>query len=555
MPYDIPDNMISQSASYYLSLALFLLAAPIANSEDQKAMRIFIFAGQSNMVGSDSKIEDIKQFPPFVGLDSPQPDVLFSYCIGRENKTRSDGWVKLQPVNDLVGPELSFAREITRHVQAPIGIIKCAAGGTHLGGDWNPDAPEGFKMYPLMMDLIKSSLAELDEKKIAYRIEGVVWHQGENDMFNEEYMANYGDNLANFLKRWRQDLASPDLPFYIGELCTKTIWGMDLRPRMNAISIGQRAVTETDPSADYVQTSHVGVEIGHGVGLHYHYGTLGQLEQGVNYAHAYLKKIGIKTKTPRTLKTWPYADREPLKLFVLAGHRNMEGERAFTQQLTPERAKLAQENHAIAFKYNLGGGYKTSNDWEPLGPPGYYNTFGPELSFAEAMSARRLDSFAIAKFTHSGSQMNDWTPNGSIAKARHLYPDFIAFVKKAVNDLEAKGHAVSVEGIFYHIGENEMSMPPYRKQTPQWLNELVSQSRIDLKLPELKWFVSQQPPTDHERVNEIEVTTEFEKMATIDANLIHIKAFDLPMQAKQLVIDTPGIVRLGELLAEGYLNH
>jgi hypothetical protein len=555
MNYDISNNMINQAALHYLSLAIFLMAAPIANSEDQTTMRIFIFAGQSNMVGSDSKTEDIKQFPPFIGLDAPQSDVLFSYCIGRENKTRSNGWTKLQPVNDLVGPELSFAREITRRIQAPIGIIKCAAGGTHLGGDWNPDAPEGFKMYPLTMDLIKSSLAELDRKKIAYRIEGIVWHQGENDMFNEDYMAEYGDNLANFLARWRHDLATPNLRFYIGELCTKTIWGMDLRPRMNAISIGQKAVTEVDPHADYVQTSHIGVEIGSGVGLHYHYGTLGQLEQGVNYAHAYLKNIGMNETTPRTLQSWPYADHAPVKLFVLAGHRNMEGERAFTQHLAQDHVELAQENHSIAFKYNLGGGYKVSSAWEPLGPPGYYDTFGPELSFAKAVTEQHPGTFAIAKFTHSGSQMNDWTPEGSTAKARHLYPDFITFVKEAINELEAKGYAVLLKGIFYHIGENEMSMPPYRKQTPQWLKNLVEQSRLDLKLPELNWFVSQQPPTDHERVNEIDVTSEFEKMAAIDTHLIHIKVFDLPKQAKQLVIDTPGVVHLGERLAEAYLKN
>ena len=70
----------------------------------------------------------------------------FSYCLGRENKTQSDGWVDLQPVNNVVGPELSFARQVTRHTKAPIAIIKCAAGGTHLGGDWNPDEPIGFKM-------------------------------------------------------------------------------------------------------------------------------------------------------------------------------------------------------------------------------------------------------------------------------------------------------------------------------------------------------------------------------------------------------------------------
>ena len=41
-----------------------------------------------------------------------------------------------------------------------------------------------------------------------------------------------------------------------------------------------------------------GVEIGGGTGLHYHYGTLGQLEHGVNYADAYLRTIGKKTTPP-----------------------------------------------------------------------------------------------------------------------------------------------------------------------------------------------------------------------------------------------------------------
>ena len=317
---------------FSILLVVFLFGGE-TNAEENKTVRVFIFAGQSNMVGSDSKVEDIHRFPPFAGLENAQPDVKFSYCIGRENKMKSNGWVDLQPVNNVVGPELSFARKVTQHIDAPIAIIKCAAGGTHLGGDWNPDKPEGFKMYPLALDLIKSSLAELDEQKIAYRIEGFMWHQGENDMFNEEYMANYGKNLANFLACWRRDLKTPDLKFYIGELCTKTIWGMDLRPRMYAISKGQKAVTEADRFAEYIPTSHVGVEIGGGVGLHYHYGTLGQLEHGVNYADAYLRTIGKSKKNPRPLKQWPYKKGSKIKLFVLAGHRNMEGERAFVQEL------------------------------------------------------------------------------------------------------------------------------------------------------------------------------------------------------------------------------
>jgi hypothetical protein len=168
------------------------------HAQDDDVVRVFVFAGQSNMVGSDSKVADIQRFPPFRGLGEPQPEVRFSYCIGRENKSRSEGWVPLAPVNGVVGPELSFARRVTRQTTAPVAIIKCAAGGTHLGGDWNPDSPEGFKMYPLTLKLIQDSLKQLSDAGIRYRIEGFMWHQGENDMFNEGYMADYGKNLKRF---------------------------------------------------------------------------------------------------------------------------------------------------------------------------------------------------------------------------------------------------------------------------------------------------------------------------------------------------------------------
>ena len=541
------------------TLALTILWGATAAAwaqEDNETLRVFIFAGQSNMVGSDSKVADIQRFPPFAGLGEPQDDVLFSYCIGRENKHRSEGWVPLAPVSNVVGPELSFARDVTQAIKAPIAVIKVAAGGTHLGGDWNPDEPSGFEMYPLALDWIRSALAVLDEQGRKYRIEGVCWHQGENDMFNEGYMASYGENLSRFLACLRRDLEAPELRFFIGELCTKTIWGMDQRPRMHAISVGQKEVTQADPLAVYVPTSHVGVEIGGGVGLHYHYGTLGQLEHWVNYANAYLETIGQRPSQTRPLKTWPYKAGAKVKLFVLAGHRNMEGERAFVQDLKSMRGKssLLKDNHRIAFRYSIGGGYKVSAGWEPLGPAGYYDTFGPELSFGAAVGRKLRDGVAVAKFTHSGSQIIDWTPAGSEAATRNLYPSFIAFVRECMQEIRDHGQQVELVGIFYHLGENDMSWGPFRRGAPARLQSLVNQSRVDLGLPALPWFVSQQPPTDDERVNGIDVTSELEKVAAADPYLIHVKAFDLPEQEKKLVLDTAGVVALGELLARSFLE-
>jgi hypothetical protein len=332
---------------------------------------------------------------------------------------------------------------------------------------------------------------------------------------------------------------------------------MDNRDNMYAIRAGQKAVTETDPLSEYIPTSHDAVEIGGGAGLHYHYGTLGQLEHGVNYADAYLRTIGKLPATDRPLAVWPYAKGSTVKLFVLAGHRNMEGERAFTQGLRTlaGHGALAQDNGKVAFKYNLGGGYRTSRGWEPLGPAGCYDTFGPELSFARTLQGKAGGNIAIAKFTHSGSQINDWTPAGTSAKDRNLYPQFIAFIREAIQELQAKGHPVELAGIFYHVGENDMSFGPYRRDAGKWLQSTVAKSRQDLALPSLKWHVSQQPPTDEKGLNAIDVTANLADIAAADPAFVHVKAFGLPPQEEKLVITTAGIVRLGELLAQSYLEH
>src|SRR6476660_2963577 len=100
-------HILTFLAALLLASLAALCAKPLKADADTKTLRVFIFAGQSNMEGADSKVKDIKRFPPFAGLDMPQDKVLFSYNIGREQKQTSSGWVALKPVGNLVGPELS----------------------------------------------------------------------------------------------------------------------------------------------------------------------------------------------------------------------------------------------------------------------------------------------------------------------------------------------------------------------------------------------------------------------------------------------------------------
>jgi hypothetical protein len=531
-----------------------LLAAQDRPADD-KVVRVFVFAGQSNMVGSDSNVADVERFPPFADAAQELPEVRYRYVLGREDKLSPKGWVPLQPVDAVVGPELTFAREVLRHQKARLAIVMVAAGGTTLATDWNPDQPAGFKLYPLALTTVREALADLDRQRVKWRLEGFVWHQGENDMFDDGARAAYAANLTNFIACWRRDLKAPQLRFYLGELCTKTVWGMDNRMPMHGIEKAQRAVADEDPLVDYVATSHVAVEIGGGAGLHYHYGTLGQLEHGVNHARAYLQAIGAWQPSTRALPRWPYAANAPLDLYVLTGHRNMEGERAFTAQLAaqPNAKVLAKDQPGIAICHMTGGGAHRSAGFEPLGPAGLYDTFGPELSFGRALAAGKHEPFALAKFTHSGAQLVDFTPNGSEAKTRNLYPAWLAFVRETIASLEQKGHTVRLAGVVYHLGENDMAFGPYRRASIEHLGAWIAASRRDLGLPRLRWFVSQQSPPDRDGLAKIDVVAAMRKLAAADPDVIHVEAFTPPPQREQLVFDTAGIVWLGERLAEAVL--
>ncbi|MFO0045339.1 MAG: sialate O-acetylesterase, partial [Armatimonadota bacterium] len=135
--------------------------------------------------------------------------------------------------------------------------------------------------------------------------------------------------------------------------------------------------------------------------------------------------------------------------------------------------------------YSLGGGLKVSNGWEALRPTGFYETFGPELSFGQSLLTALGGNFAICKFTDSGSQMNDWTPEGTAAKERNLYAKFIGFIRDSINEIEKRGNRVEVAGIFYHVGENDMAFAPYRRSAIGWLKSTIVQSRLDFEMPGL----------------------------------------------------------------------
>ena len=119
---------------------------------------------------------------------------------------------------------------------------------------------------------------------------------------------------------------------------------------------------------------------------------------------------------------------------------------------------------------------------------------------------------------------------------------------------QEKGHTVELAGIFYHLSENDMSFGPYRRRAATRLESTIMATRRDLGLDQLKWYVSQQAPTDHEDLNRIDVIGAIAELAAADANLIHLKVLELPGREEKLVITTEGIISLGEIIAQRYIQ-
>ncbi len=533
-------------------LTVFLAHQPLLAADHEA--RVFIFAGQSNMVGSDSDDSLVDNHPPFRGAAVEQKDVNFSYNLGPDK--RSDGWVTMKPVDHVFGPEMTFARKLKRHVNHPIAIIKDAWGGTTLVNDWNPDGPEhGKKLYSRLMEHIAARLKELDAEGIKYRLEAVMWHQGENDMFNGEGIVTYEKNLRNFIASIRKDLAAPELKFFVGEISNKGIWGMDNRHRVAKICVQQLAVVEADPNVCFVPTSHLGFKIGRGAGLHYHFGTLGQLQHGEAYVAHYCRAIGQPLKArDRRFAPSDLPKGKNVKLFILGGQRNMEGEEAYVSQIANfSRFKtLDRDQTDVLYQYSLGGGVRESLGWEPLGPSGYLSNFGPELSFGHAMK-KTLDkdqTLAIYKFTHSGAQSVDWLPGGTDIRHRDLYKAFIAGIRKAQKDLETAGYDSELAGVFWHCGENDRALHQPAKAYAENLKTLIDGTRKDLSAPKLKWFITEQPviPPDWAgKQTFLPVNKDLEALALDDENVQFIKTSHLPHRV--VVFGTEGILALGEEMA------
>ena len=154
---------------------------------------IYLLMGQSNMVGVPTD---------FIAVDTPIiPNI---YMLNP-----SDAWIAAkEPVHGVgVGPGFAFARAMmAAHPDRRIGLVPLAVGQTPISV-W----VKGGANYNIM--LAKAAIAEQ-----AGTIRGILWHQGENDSYDENLANIYQTQFTGMIADLRADLGKPVLPIVCGEL-------------------------------------------------------------------------------------------------------------------------------------------------------------------------------------------------------------------------------------------------------------------------------------------------------------------------------------------------
>ena len=241
-----------------IGLALAILASTSRAGQPGKGpVKVFILVGQSNMQGK-GKIAHLEQ------LAAEKADEYGHLKKDGQWVERDDVWIKYWDKKgkltvgygspeDRIGPELGFGHVIGEALDNQVLIVKVAWGGQSLALDFRPPSsgkPE-FELsekvqqniaggewqigirYREMLEEVNATLKDLKTHFPDYdgrecEIAGLVWFQGFNDVINDTFRAEYGENMANFVRDVRKDLKVADLPVVIGELGMD---GVEVNPR------------------------------------------------------------------------------------------------------------------------------------------------------------------------------------------------------------------------------------------------------------------------------------------------------------------------------------
>jgi hypothetical protein len=222
---------------------------------------LYLLIGQSNMAGRGRLGAEDK---------TPHPRVLV-FTLSNTWKLAVEPITKDRKSGLGVGPGLAFGKAMAEKNQTVnIGLIPCAVGGTPLAR-WE----KGGDLYSNAVQRAKLAMHD-------GTLKGILWHQGESDSGTEAKANGYSDRLLKMIGDIRTELASPRVPFVVGEL-GEFLYdrGPDKTPYAKNLNAGLAKIPPAVPFTALVSS--------HGLTAnadHLHFDAASQREFGRRYAEA-----------------------------------------------------------------------------------------------------------------------------------------------------------------------------------------------------------------------------------------------------------------------------
>lgn len=281
------------------------IAETVPPSIDNGKLKIFILAGQSNMIGygkvdlggdpqsatrEPNIIAGLGSVRAMVNnntatygflVDASKPISYPSYTGTKTYAgwvTRNDVWVSSWDAGAIgasterrnsalgvgfgdgnslpegyIGPEFGFGHIVGNALGDKVLLIKTAWGGKSLAVDFRPPGSGGTTgpYYTEMVAKVRKVLADVkkyypDYDGKGYEIAGFGWHQGWNDRVTTSYVTEYEVNLTNLIKDLRKDFGVPDMRVVVANTGMAMVGDTD--PKSNSVRLITAQANVADPA-------------------------------------------------------------------------------------------------------------------------------------------------------------------------------------------------------------------------------------------------------------------------------------------------------------------
>ena len=197
---------------------------------------VWVCSGQSNMQWALNQSENADE--EVQNADYPEIRLFYAARDNARspNKDVYGQWDECTPTvaGTFSAVAYYFGRELYRELHVPIGLLHFSWGGSPAQAWTNPEVlkttPEGRYYLEKFKEKIKSTPpGELPRNYrdpgsnyngmikplIPYGIRGVIWYQGENNVFEHQLYRNLFETM---IKNWRDEWEEGDFPFYFVQL-------------------------------------------------------------------------------------------------------------------------------------------------------------------------------------------------------------------------------------------------------------------------------------------------------------------------------------------------